>query len=410
MSLQLQPGEMEIFRAGDYPQGSYTDSDLSQIVADYNPVDEHKAFLGVRHRPEGQPQGRAYGFFESLRKAGSSIVAKFASSVPEQVKTALATGEANSWSSEFYTDYKGTGRKYLKAVKLLGDEPPAVKGLKAQLDFSEPDTGGVSVEITFGEPCPYIAATLAGRIKADETRRELNDLTWAFQDEVSRVLNHPDLDAATKRAEVNRLAAELSALTEAETETYSETGTAGASKGGSTVPTDPKIEAPAAVAPAAQPTVDFAEVQRENANLKAQLEKLEAEQAKTSRLMLRDRVETFAEAAKTNGKLLAGDFDAGVIEFAEALDGVSFTTGTGDAAKQHNARHWFEEFVGRRLAPVPLGRTEQGAAGARTGTDDRNAHQFSEDSVRLNAETEKYAKEHGVPYGEALSIVSRRVG
>lgn len=341
--MTLEPGEIEVFRTGDYPQGKYTASDLDDMAATYDPVNSHEAFVGFEHK-EGGP---SYGWFSSLRRAGESLVGKLGQ-VDATVHDAYHSGKFKKWSAEIYDDFDGTGKKYLKALKFLGATPPQIKGLKQavfgehgsvssfEMALSEPHKGGSTVTV------PNDPAKPAGQPAAPAT------------------------------------------------------------------PAQPAAPVQPVVPP--QPTAEFAEVKAENATLKAQLEELKQGQAKMARGLLKENIATFAESAKRDGKLIAGDFDAGVEAFMESLDGVSVTTGEGDAKKEQSARHWFQEFVGRRLAPVPTGKVGEGTSGAGSGgTGAGSETHFDEESVRVNAEIEKYVKENPTAtFAEAHAIIAHR--
>ena len=65
--------ELEIFRAGDYgSKGRYTDPDLDRIVANYDPK-LHEAPVVIGHPEHDKP---AYGWVESIRREGSTLIGK----------------------------------------------------------------------------------------------------------------------------------------------------------------------------------------------------------------------------------------------------------------------------------------------------------------------------------------------
>lgn len=316
--LSLGPGEIEVFRAGKYPQGTYTSADVQTLVDTYDAKNEHVAYLGVQHKPEGQPEGRAYGVIESLRRIGDSVVGKFRDTVHPAVKNAFAAGEVASWSAEIYPDYKGSGKPYLKAVKLLGAVPPAIKGLKANLAFSEDDEAGESVAIQFEEQAaasPKPAQSIGARI-----------------------------------------AAAITAALSGGTEQYEEDDPMPKD----TPAPDPRVEA------------RFAEVEQRAKDAEDRAKKLEQQFAESRRSDVARAIDTFAEQALRDGKLVKGDEEAGVRQFAAAIDGMTFEIevpgkdGAAPTKVKREAREFFEELVGRRVTMVPEGIV--GGRATRTGT------------------------------------------
>ncbi len=142
--------EMEIVRAGAYPQGALTVEDLEEIVETYEPV-VHEAPLVLDHAPAGQEhRGPAYGWVESLKRVGETLVARLRQ-VPGELRRLVEEGRYKHRSAEIYLDFQGSGRKYLKRIALLGAAVPEVKGLMP-ITFAE--DGGPSVVVEFEEQVP----------------------------------------------------------------------------------------------------------------------------------------------------------------------------------------------------------------------------------------------------------------
>ena len=98
------------------------------------------------HAPAGQEhQGPAYGWVESLKLVGETLVARL-KQVPEEIKALADAGRYKHRSAEIFLDFQGTGRKYLKRIAMLGAAVPAVKGLAP---FKFADDGGPSVTVDF---------------------------------------------------------------------------------------------------------------------------------------------------------------------------------------------------------------------------------------------------------------------
>ncbi|MBZ5597452.1 MAG: hypothetical protein LAN83_03945 [Acidobacteriia bacterium] len=122
---------IEIFRSGDYGEkGRYTPADLDVLVNNYNPA-QHEAPLVIGHPQDDAP---AYGWVESLKRAGDTLLAKFKQVTPEFVK-AFGEGRFKKRSVAFYRGADGRPLS-LRHVGFLGAAIPSVKGL-ADVTFSE---------------------------------------------------------------------------------------------------------------------------------------------------------------------------------------------------------------------------------------------------------------------------------
>jgi len=144
----LQPGEIEVFRAGNYPQGTYTADDLQHMASVYNP-ETLRAPLYYDHQREkdGEVRGPAHGWLDQFRVAGDKLVAQ----VRDASDTLLADlkgGKRLAWSPELYRNFNGLGM-YPRALAILGASVPQVKGLGHAL-FTDADLDYERVE--FNEP------------------------------------------------------------------------------------------------------------------------------------------------------------------------------------------------------------------------------------------------------------------
>ncbi|HCL58153.1 MAG TPA: hypothetical protein DHW82_14255 [Spirochaetia bacterium] len=124
---------IEIFKAGKYPQGEFSEADLKEIEKNYNPQFS-EAPITLDHEQAGQ----AYGWVEGLKASGKSLYAKL-KDVSEDFKNMVKAGKYKNRSIEVYTGLKDNDGKvvgkYLKALSFLGAKTPAVKGL-APVSFS----------------------------------------------------------------------------------------------------------------------------------------------------------------------------------------------------------------------------------------------------------------------------------
>lgn len=126
----MQTLELEIFRAGDYPQGRFTVADLYRIAADYDPA-WHEAPACVTH--EGDPRenlsAEAYGWVRRLWVDGDRLFAEVAD-VPDDFVAAVRAGRYRKRSAGFYTALPrpdGSTGPYLRHLAWV--PIPQVKGM-----------------------------------------------------------------------------------------------------------------------------------------------------------------------------------------------------------------------------------------------------------------------------------------
>lgn len=121
--------EFEIFAAGTHTASngnthSFTQNDLDNIVASYNP-ELHEAPIVIGHPKDNAP---AFGWIESIKRVGDKLIAKPKQLVPEFLQ-AVKNGLFKKRSISLNPDGS------LRHVGFLGAVPPAVKGL-ADIKFS----------------------------------------------------------------------------------------------------------------------------------------------------------------------------------------------------------------------------------------------------------------------------------
>lgn len=121
---------LEIFRAGEYPQGKFTISDLDEIADGYSPT-----IFEAPVTKDHEQTGPAHGWVSEVKRDGISLFARI-----KQASIDLASwvknGAYKKRSIELYNDFQGTGKKYLKALSFLGATAEQVKGMK-QVEFGE---------------------------------------------------------------------------------------------------------------------------------------------------------------------------------------------------------------------------------------------------------------------------------
>jgi hypothetical protein len=115
----LRPG---CFTALNGPTIELRSADLAGLAQRYNPQ-YYCAPLKLGHSDTGPALGR----IERLQYDGAYLRADLAA-VPEELAAAIDAGRYPGRSVELYLDLDGRGQ-YLRALALLGVQPPAVKGL-----------------------------------------------------------------------------------------------------------------------------------------------------------------------------------------------------------------------------------------------------------------------------------------
>ena len=116
---------IKVFEAGKYPQGDFTETDISEIASSYD-TNYHEAPLTKDH----QQTGEALGWIESVKASGKDLLVRFKDLTDDAIKL-NREGKYKRPSVEIATY---NGKKYLRAVSLTNF--PAVKGLPA-LQFNE---------------------------------------------------------------------------------------------------------------------------------------------------------------------------------------------------------------------------------------------------------------------------------
>lgn len=193
----------EIWRAGKYPQGEFTEADVQQIVDNYDPKTE-EAPIVLGHPKNNDP---AFGWVESLARKGPLLLAKFKQVVPEFAE-AVNAGRYKKVSVRLARDEKKGW--ILKYVGFLGAAIPQVQGL-APITFSG-DDGGLDVE------CDFDSGTTQNHHKEvnqmDEKEKEAlkEQLRKELQSEFSQ--ENENLKKQLADSEAKRKKAEFAAIVE----------------------------------------------------------------------------------------------------------------------------------------------------------------------------------------------------
>ncbi|MDD3012608.1 MAG: phage protease [Candidatus Gastranaerophilales bacterium] len=119
----------EVFKAGKYPQGAFSQSDVEALANNYDP-----AFCEAPITLDHEQKGPAYGWVSGLKSDNGRLKASFRD-VADELKDYVQAGKYKKISVEIYRELDGK-KPYLKAVSFLGAAIPQVKGMDP-VEFKE---------------------------------------------------------------------------------------------------------------------------------------------------------------------------------------------------------------------------------------------------------------------------------
>lgn len=119
----------EVFKAGTYPQGSFSQEEVDALAQNYDPQ-----FCEAPVTLDHEQKGPAYGWVSDLKAENGKLKASFKDLSPE-LKEFVRSGKYKKISVEIYRNLEGK-KPYLKAVSFLGASIPQVKGM-APVEFKE---------------------------------------------------------------------------------------------------------------------------------------------------------------------------------------------------------------------------------------------------------------------------------
>jgi len=135
---------IELFRAGNYgDKGEYSERDLDQIVANYNPS-FHEAPVVIGHPANDLP---AWGWVDSLKRVGGTLLGKL-KQVQPAFEEMVQQGLFKKRSIGLYHTDKGLA---LRHVGFLGAQPPEIKGL-TDVRFSAGNGVEIEIAASMNEP------------------------------------------------------------------------------------------------------------------------------------------------------------------------------------------------------------------------------------------------------------------
>lgn len=348
---------IDLWEAGNYPQGNFTEKDLDEIVESYDPR-LHEAPHVIGHPKVDDP---AYGWIDRVRRVGKRLQGLSRQILPE-FREWVRQGLYKKRSVTLSRSIDPKGRLYLKNVGWLGAAPPAVKGL-ANVQF---------------------AATA-------------NDTVIEFD-----AKNKSDQEEETEMAD----------------EKNKQTDPAAAAGGGIS---GGQPAAGADAAKAAEFAEKLKAMETENAKLRKELEGkaaspelaefaekakvMEGQVAALQRSLRVKDTETRLKELGAEGKVTPAMMKLGLVEFMADLDNsveVQFAEGVKESR---------EAFMWRLLGNLPkvvqFGERGLAARAAGINTVDVPAEFAEADpkQLELNAKAKKYQKEHNCSYAEALAQI-----
>lgn len=149
----------EVFKAGTYPQGKFTQAEVQELAKNYDP-----SFCEAPITLDHEQKGPAYGWVDKLKEEDGKLKATF-KDLSEDLKEFVNKGKYKKISVEIYRELEGK-KPYLKAVSFLGASIPQVKGMQA-------------VEFKEGESDVYI---FEAEVEEDNDTEEIENLKSTITD------------------------------------------------------------------------------------------------------------------------------------------------------------------------------------------------------------------------------------
>ena len=372
----------EIFRSGerisaDGSRWNITDADVQRAAEVYDPK-LHEAPIVIGHPAMNAP---AYGWVPKLAADGGSLTAEFAQ-MDDGFAEAVRAGRYKKVSASFWPPGHPNNpvpdSYYLRHVGFLGAHAPAVKGLRA-IEFGEAEEG----VIEFSEAAHGIAARLWRNMRE-----------WLIaqfgQDAADKVVPDWEIEGIKEMAARPDLPPDPVLF---------------ADPPPTPNPTDhkesPMSEQDQAAALAAEKAA------RENAEAdaaqaKAELKKLQDEQAKDLRDAAHQQNADFAEGLVKEGRLKPADkaLVVQVLDFAEHPEHTTADFGEGEAAKPLGTA--LREFLAAVLPQqLPTGEMARGGEAQAAGSLNFAEH-ADPSELELHQRAQALAAKEGISYEQAV--------
>ena len=178
----------EVFKAGNYPQGKFTQAEVQELAKNYDP-----SFCEAPITLDHEQKGPAYGWVDKLKEENGKLKATF-KDLSDDLKEFVNKGKYKKISVEIYRELEGK-KPYLKAVSFLGASIPQVKGMQA-------------VEFKEGESDVYI---FEAEVEEDNDTEEIENLKSTITDLKGQVAKFKE--DAKKNTEIKSLKEQVKDLT-----------------------------------------------------------------------------------------------------------------------------------------------------------------------------------------------------
>ena len=178
----------EVFKAGNYPQGKFTQAEVQELAKNYDP-----SFCEAPITLDHEQKGPAYGWVDKLKEENGKLKATF-KDLSDDLKEFVNKGKYKKISVEIYRELEGK-KPYLKAVSFLGASIPQVKGMQA-------------VEFKEGESDVYI---FEAEVEENNDTEEIENLKSTIADLKGQVAKFKE--DAKKNTEIKSLKEQVKDLT-----------------------------------------------------------------------------------------------------------------------------------------------------------------------------------------------------
>lgn len=178
----------EVFKAGNYPQGKFTQAEVQELAKNYDP-----SFCEAPITLDHEQKGPAYGWVDKLKEENGKLKATF-KDLSDDLKEFVNKGKYKKISVEIYRELEGK-KPYLKAVSFLGASIPQVKGMQA-------------VEFKEGESDVYI---FEAEVEESDDAQEIENLKSTIADLKGQVAKFKE--DAKKNTEIKSLKEQVKDLT-----------------------------------------------------------------------------------------------------------------------------------------------------------------------------------------------------
>lgn len=172
---------IDAFKAGNYPQGKFSEKELQEIAETYDPAKLHEAPILIGHDSDyTDSRIPAFGWIGRVIKAGDHL--KFVvSQFSEDLKSLIEKGMYKKVSAAFYAPGEPSnptpGKWHLHHLAFLGAQPPQVKGLEG-IAFSEKSMAQVVI-VDFDEEAVLDEAEQLANVDTYEELQECFAMTLA---------------------------------------------------------------------------------------------------------------------------------------------------------------------------------------------------------------------------------------